>query len=298
MSRRCFRSLNKSKKAPSHTQKHGHKQEHRKDRKHESKHESKPENFIENLKEVIKKQKRQLLIDIASDGKKVAKELKQAPFHKEILKMLGCLRYRYSFTQNQYFHVGEVGWFCGLLASELGLPIHDARRAGLLHDLGKSLTHAIEGSHAVIGAKFISERGEKEEVCHPIRAHHNDEPPSSPLAFLVIASDAISGGRPGARRSALESYSDKVSALEDIALRHSGVQSCYVLNGGREIRIFNDSQKMGDEETIALSQDIAQSLQRERHIPHKIKVVVLRKKIIEAFTKEKKTSNKTHSNYQ
>ena len=243
---------------------------------------------MEALNEVVKRQKKQLLIDISTDGKKVAKELKQATLHKEILKILGCLRYRYSFTQNQYFHVGEVGWFCGLLASELRLPVHDARRAGLLHDIGKALTHAMEGSHAVIGADFIKERGEKEEVCHPVRAHHNDETPSSPLAFLVIAADAISGGRPGARASAMESYSEKVSALEDIALRCQGVKSCYVLNGGREIHVFNDSENMSDEETIALSQDIAQALEKERHIPNKIKVVVLRKKILQTLTQEKK----------
>ena len=252
----------------------------------------------ESLKAVIKRQKKQLLIDIASDGKKVTKELKQAPFHKEILKMLGCLRYRYSFTQNQYFHVAEVGWFCGLLANELGLHVHKARRAGLLHDIGKAFTHTMEGSHAVIGADFIRERGEREEVCHPVRAHHNDETPSSSLAFLVIAADAISGGRPGARAAAMESYSEKVSALEDIALRHRGVKSCYVLNGGREIRVFSDSENMSDEETITLSQEIAQTLEKERHIPNKIKVVVLRKKILQTLTQEKNPVHGNHSKMQ
>ena len=247
-----------------------------------------PLSSVETITEMVKKQKKQLLTDIAADGKKVAKELKQAPFHKEILKMLGCLRYRYSFTQNQYFHVGEVGWLCGLIASELGLNVHAARRTGLLHDIGKSLTHAMEGSHAVIGADFIRERSEKEEICHPVRAHHNDETPSTCLAFLVIAADAISGGRPGARRAAAESYSEKVSALEDIALRHKGVESCYVLNGGREMRIFSNSEIVNDEETIALSRDIAQALQRERHIPSKIKVVVTRKKTLQVLTQEKK----------
>jgi ribonuclease Y len=220
--------------------------------------------------------KRELIKQIKYDGDMLAKELGLQNLNPEIRRMMGSLRYRYSFTQNQYFHCGEVGWLCGLLASELELPIKIARRAGMLHDIGKSMDHALDGGHAVIGADFIKERGESAEIVHAVRAHHFDEAPSTDLAFLVIAADAISGARPGARRSTIESYTQKVTELEGIARSFDGVNDCYVLSGGREVRVITDGKAINDTKALELSKNIAQRIENEVSYPGQIKVVVVR----------------------
>jgi ribonuclease Y len=220
--------------------------------------------------------KRELFRQIKQDGDLLAKELGLHNLNAEIRRMMGSLRYRYSFTQNQYFHCGEVGWLCGLLASELNVPIKIARRAGMLHDLGKSMDHAMDGGHAVIGADFIKERGESAEIVHAVRAHHFDEAPSTDLAYLVITADAISGARPGARRSTIESYTQKVTELEGIARSFEGVNDCYVLSGGREVRIIADGKTINDAKALELSKNVAQKIENEVAYPGQIKVVVVR----------------------
>ncbi|MEY4617787.1 MAG: hypothetical protein RJB66_2747 [Pseudomonadota bacterium] len=219
---------------------------------------------------------KELFRQIKNDGDNICRELGLRDVHPEIRQMMGSLRYRYSFTQNQYYHCSEVGWLCGLIAGELKLPIRIARRAGMFHDIGKSMDHAMEGGHAMIGADFIKERNEGPDVVHAVRAHHFDEQPNSDLAFMVIAADAISGARPGARRSALESYTQKVTELETIALSFAGVNDCYVLSGGREVRVIADAKILDDVKALALSKELAARIENEVSYPGQIKVVVVR----------------------
>ncbi len=230
--------------------------------------------------------KRELLGQIKRDGDNLAKELKLEGLHPEIRQMMGSLRYRYSFTQNQHFHCGEVGWLAGLLASELGtVEIKKARRSGMLHDLGKAMDHELEGGHAVIGANFIEKRNEAPDIVHAVRAHHYDEQPSTDMAFLVIAADAISGGRPGARRSTIESYNQKVTELESIARSFDGVVDCYILSGGRECRVIVNSRKIDDIGALKLSKNIATRIESECNYPGQIKVVVVRETLVFESTK-------------
>ena len=239
------------------------------------------------IKRIAENQKKELFKQIKHDGDQIAKELRMDNMHPEVRQMMGSLRYRYSFTQNQYFHCGEVGWLCGLLAAELNLNVKKARRSGLLHDIGKSMDHAVDGGHAVIGADFIEARGEVAEVVHNVRAHHNDVAPASDMASLVIAADAMSGGRPGARRSTLESYNQKITELQDIARSFEGVTDCYVLSGGRECRVMVNGRKVDDVKAMHLSVKIAEKIEQECSYPGQIKVVVVRETVITESTMAK-----------
>ncbi len=240
----------------------------------------------ETIKRFAENQKREILGQIKRDGDNIAKELRLEGLHPEIRQMMGSLRYRYSFTQNQYFHCGEVGWLAGLLASELrSVEPRKARRAGLLHDLGKAMDHELEGGHAVIGADFISKRNEAPDIIHAVKAHHYDEQPSTDMAFLVIAADAISGARPGARRSTIESYNQKVTELEAIARSFDGVTDCYILSGGRECRVMVNSRKVNDTLALKLSCQIAERIENECNYPGQIKVVVVRETLVTESTR-------------
>lgn len=238
----------------------------------------------EYIKKTVEIQKRDLFKQIKLDGEAIVKELRLENVHPEIKQMMGSLRFRYSFTQNQFFHCAEVGWLCGLLSSELNVEIKAGRRSGMLHDIGKSMDHALDGGHAVIGAHFISQRGESAEIVHNVKAHHYDEQPSSVHAFLVIAADAISGARPGARRSTLESYAQKISELQDIANSFEGVTDCFVLNGGRECRVYVNNKKVNDHEALSMSQKIANRIEAECNYPGQIKVVVVRETVVHEQT--------------
>ncbi len=235
---------------------------------------------------LFEKTKRDLFNRIENDGRKITAELGQQDLHVEIKKMLGTLRYRYSFAQNQHYHVGEVGWLCGLLASELGgVKIKEAKRSGLLHDVGKAMDHEIEGGHAVIGADFIQKHGERSEIVHAVRAHHYEEQPNSDLAFLVIAADAISGARPGARRSTVNVYNQKIEALATIGDGFPGVTKTLVLNAGREVRILVDAARVNDEQSLKLCKDIAVKIENECTYPGQIRVVVIRETHADAMAK-------------
>lgn len=225
--------------------------------------------------------KKELFKNIKNDGEAVAKELGQHDLHPEIKQMMGSLRYRYSFTQNQYFHCAEVGWLAGLLASELkNENLKKCRRSGLLHDLGKTMDHAMDGGHAVIGADFIQARNESPDVVHAVRAHHFDEQPSTNMAFIVIAADAVSGARPGARRSTIESYAQKLTELETISRSFKGVEDAFVLSGGREVRVLVNSKEISDAKAMELSRQIAEKIELEANYPGQIKVVVVRSTFI------------------
>lgn len=236
------------------------------------------------IRKIAENQKKELFKNIQKDGDTLAKELKLEGLHPEVRQMMGSLRYRYSFTQNQYFHCGEVGWLSGLLASELNIDTKKARRSGMLHDIGKAMDHAMDGGHAVIGADFIQARGESPEIVHNVRAHHFDEQPSSDHAFLVIAADAISGARPGARRSTIESYNQKVSELQEIARSFDGVTDCFVLSGGRECRVLVNGKKYDDAYAMKLSKQIAHKIEEECNYPGSIKVVVVREMVLTEST--------------
>lgn len=228
------------------------------------------------IDQIAERSKKQLFKKILKDGNKMAQELGIKNFHESIRSMLGALRYRYSYSQNQYFHVGEVGWLCGLMSAELGLDVEKGRRSGVLHDIGKAMDHSKEGGHAVIGAEFIQEHGEKPDVVHAVRAHHYDETPSTDLAFLTIAADAISGARPGARRSTVDSYTQKMADLEKIGNSFKEVQSTYILSAGREVRLFVDSHRVDDQKALDLSKKVAQKIEDECNYPGMIKVTVVR----------------------
>lgn len=238
------------------------------------------------IRKIAENQKKELFKNIKHDGDSLAKELKLEGLNAEIRQMMGSLRYRYSFTQNQYFHCGEVGWLAGLMAAELGIDIKKARRVGMLHDIGKSMDHTVEGGHAVIGADFIAARGEAADVVHAVKSHHFDEQPSTDHAFLVIAADAVSGARPGARRSTIESYNQKVSELQDIARSFPGVTDCFVLSGGRECRVMVNGKKVDDTQSMDLSRKIAARIEEECNYPGSIKVVVVRETVVTEQTRK------------
>ena len=228
------------------------------------------------IKNLVQKTKRELFQQIKSDGQKICRELKLEDTKREIKNMMGSLRYRYSFAQNQYFHCQEVGWLCGLLNTELGEESSPARRAGMLHDIGKAMDHSKEGGHAVIGADFIEKYGEKPSIVYAVKAHHHDVTPENTLDFLVISADALSGARPGARRSTVDSYNQKVLTLEKIGKSFKGVKDTYIMSAGREIRVIVDSKKIDDLKALELSKKIAGKIEEECSYPGLIKVTVVR----------------------
>ena len=196
--------------------------------------------------------------------------------HPEIIKTLGALRYRTSFGQNVLNHSREVAELAGIMASELGLDAKVARRAGLLHDLGKAIDHDVEGPHAVIGADLARRYGEKPFIVHAIEAHHGDVDPDSVLAVLVMAADAISASRPGARRESAENYIKRLEKLEEIANAHEGVERTYAMQAGREIHVMVQPDKISDAQSTVLAHDIAHQIEEEMEYPGQVRVVVIR----------------------
>ncbi len=196
--------------------------------------------------------------------------------HPELEKTLGRLRYRTSYGQNVLSHSLEVAYLCGVMASELGLDPVPAKRAGLLHDLGKAIDHEVEGSHAVIGADLARRYGEDPLIVHAIEAHHNDVEPTSIIDVLVQASDAVSAARPGARKENLESYIKRLEKLEEIANSHEGVERTHAIQAGREVRVIVTPEQVDEAHTTVLAHDIAQQIQNETKYPGQIKVVVIR----------------------
>ncbi len=228
------------------------------------------------IEEVVEKEKESLFKSMKEDGEKACFELGIVGVHPEIIKLIGSLKYRTSYTQNNYTHSIEVGFLAGLMAAEIGDDIKAARRAGLLHDIGKALDHSIEGSHAVIGADFAKKYGESEKICHAIRAHHEDEQPKTVLAHLVQAADALSSARPGARKQTNETYVRRLEDLESIGNSFDGVIRTFALQAGREIRVIVEGNKVTDEQSLLLSRDIARKIEREMNYPGQIKVTVVR----------------------
>ena len=196
--------------------------------------------------------------------------------HPELEKTLGRLRFRTSYGQNVLDHSLEVAYLCGIMASELGLDPVPARRAGLLHDLGKAVDHEVEGSHAVIGADLARRYGEDASIVHAIEAHHNDIEPNSVIDVLVRAADAISAARPGARKENLESYIKRLEKLEEIANSHQGVERTHAIQAGREVRVIVTPDEVNEAQATVLAHDIAHQIQTETKYPGQVKVVVIR----------------------
>jgi len=214
--------------------------------------------------------------EIIDQGRDAFKMLGLKPAHQEIVHLVGRLNYRTSYTQNQWRHSVEAAIIAGLMAAELGLDVRLARRATLLHDIGKALTHVVEGSHAVISADYARRFGEDEVVANAVGSHHGDEPAHSPYAHLVAAADAMSGARPGARREMMETYVDRISDLERIATGFPGVQVVHAVQAGRELRVHVDEHKVDDRRAGKLSEEIAERISNELTFPGQIRVTVIR----------------------
>jgi ribonuclease Y len=196
--------------------------------------------------------------------------------HSELVRTLGRLKYRTSYGQNVLKHSEEVSHLCGVMAAELGADVQLAKRSGLLHDLGKAIDHEVEGPHAVIGADLARRMNEPQPVVHCIEAHHGDVEPATVEAVLVQAADAISAGRPGARRETLESYIKRLEKLESVAESHKGVEKCYAMQAGREIRVMVKPEQIDDSTSVVLARDIAKQIEDEMEYPGQIKVMVIR----------------------
>lgn len=196
--------------------------------------------------------------------------------HPELVRTLGRLRYRTSYGQNVLNHSLEVAYLSGVMASELGLDPIPAKRAGLLHDLGKAVDHEVEGSHAVIGADLARRFGERPKIVHAIEAHHNDVEPNSVLDVLVQAADAVSAARPGARKETLDAYVKRLEKLEEIANSYKGVERTYAIQAGREVRVMVEPEVVDEAQTVVLAHDIAHRIESEMQYPGQVKVVVIR----------------------
>jgi ribonuclease Y len=228
------------------------------------------------IEEVVRKAEQEIEETVREAGQKALFEVGVHGVHPEIVKLLGMLRYRYSYGQNVLTHSIEAAFICGVMASELGLNPKQARRAALLHDIGKSLTHEVEGSHALIGADIARKYGESAKICNAIAAHHEEVKAETLLAPLVDAADALSGARPGARREVLESYVRRLDDLERISNSFGGVEKSFAVQAGREIRIFVEPARISDDEAVVLARDVARKIENEMTYPGQIKVTVIR----------------------
>jgi ribonuclease Y len=214
--------------------------------------------------------------ELAELGRRAFAVLEIPVAHPEIVGLVGRLNYRTSFTQNQWKHAIEAGFLCGMMAAEMGLDAKLARRAALMHDIGKALTHELDGSHAVIGADYARRLGESELVANAIGAHHTDEPFSSPYAYLVAAADAMSGARPGARRQTDDNYLARIGDLERITRGFKGVAEAFAVQGGREVRIYVEEDRVDDVAAVDMSGRIAAKISEEMRFPGQIRVTVIR----------------------
>jgi ribonucrease Y len=228
------------------------------------------------IEDVVKKVTQEVDGVIKEAGEQAAFELGVHGIHSDLIKYLGSLKFRTSYTQNVLQHSIEVGFLAGIMAAELGLKEKLARRMGLLHDIGKAIDHEVEGPHAVIGSKLAKKFGEAPQVVNAIAAHHEDIPPVSVYDVLVQAADGLSGARPGARKELLENYIKRLEDLEAIANSFKGVESTYAIQAGRELRVIVDSGKVADEDAILMSRDIVKKIEEALTFPGQIKVTVIR----------------------
>ena len=228
------------------------------------------------IEEMVEKAKREVDATIKAEGERAIFETNVHGLHPELVKLLGRMRYRTSYGQNVLNHSLEVAYLSGILAAELGVNVTQARRAGLLHDIGKALDHEIEGSHISIGVDIAKKYKENPAIIHAIEAHHGDVEAKTPLAFIVMAADAISAARPGARRENLESYIKRLESLEEIASGFEGVERSFAIQAGREVRIMVKPDAINDDALILLAHSISQKIEETLDYPGQIKVNVIR----------------------
>jgi len=228
------------------------------------------------IEEIVEKAKKEMEVTIKEAGERATFDTGIHSVNPELVKLLGKLKYRTSYDQNVLQHSLEVAAFCGIIAAELGVNVKKAKRAGLLHDIGKAVDHEVEGSHAIIGADLAKKYGEDDEIVHALAAHHDDEKPQTVIAILVQVADALSAARPGARREMLETYVQHLRDLEEIASSFPGVLKSYAVQAGREIRIIVEGKEISDDDAVVLSKDIARKIESNLSYPGQIKVTVIR----------------------
>jgi len=228
------------------------------------------------IEDVVEKSRAEVEQGMTEAAEGVLYELGIHNVHPEIVKVLGRLKFRTSYGQNQLVHAREVALLAGMMAGDLKLDVAGTKRAALLHDVGKGLTHEQEGTHVELGYALCKKHGETPLVLNAIRAHHDEEPHHYPETFLVTAADAISGSRPGARREMFESYVKRLEKLEEIATSYEGVERCFAIQAGREVRVMVQPDKVSDQEMAQLSEKVARRFEDELQYPGQIKVVVIR----------------------
>ena len=230
------------------------------------------------IEEVVEKVKKETDQAIREAGEQATFDLGVHNTHQEIVRLIGRLKYRTSYAQNILKHSREVAYLCGIMAAELGLNVKLARRAGLLHDIGKAMDHETEGPHALIGAEVARRYEESEEVVNAIASHHLEVEPTTMEAVLVQAADALSAARPGARREVLEAYVKRMEKLEEIAGSFRGIEKAYAIQAGREIRVMVQESQVNDQDTVVLARDIARKIEEQLTYPGQIRVTVIREK--------------------
>jgi ribonuclease Y len=228
------------------------------------------------IEEVVEKQRIELQKIIRDEGEKVVQELGIGVLPPEVARLVGTMKFRYTQMQSLLMHSMEVAYLAGVMASELGEDVKKARRAGLLHDIGKCLDHTYEGSHAIAGAEFLRKMGESEDIVHAVRAHHNEEKPESILAHLVICANQISNARPGAKRGGMENFIKRHMELESLANSFEGVVRSYAVQAGHEVRVIVEASRVTEDLSKLLSRDILRKVEREMPHIQPLKVVVIR----------------------